>query len=271
MLQENDFISIPYTPDLSQAGIRRACQRYVLEAPPEAEDPLEGLIQTEYQTALELAFQHYLQENHVPYERRASAPLSAPGDTDLILGGRRVVLRNFPISGKNQIRRLLHEPDFYLNSWARLPQAHSEVDPLHADDVYVFAFIAALIAQQGREFKRAMRAQQPAYLVHLLPDAWARRDNGRALGSLALKADCEQEISLELGGQGAGGQSYTEWVHLLPRQRVSTHSEFLSLAYLHAEGLPEAGWQCTARHWISFTSPDRKAGSIYGCMACASC
>jgi hypothetical protein len=239
VLEDDDFISIPYTPDLSQAGIRRACQRYVLETSPGDEDPLAGLIQNEYQTALELAFQRYLQENNVPFERWASAPLSAPGDTELILGGRRVVLRNFPITGKNQIRRLLHEPDFFLKAWARLPQTHGEVDPRHADDVYVFAFIAALIALQPREFKRALRAQQPVYLVHLLPDTWGRKGNGRSLDNLVLKADCEQEISLELGGRDAQGQFYNEWIRLPPRQRVSTRAEFFSLAYLHAEQLPE--------------------------------
>jgi hypothetical protein len=239
MLEATDFISIPYTPDLSQAGIRRACQRLVLEAQPRDEDPLESLIQREYQTALELAFQRYLQENEVPFERQASAPLSAPENADLMLGGRRMVLRNFPITGKNQIRRLLHEPDFFFNAWARLPQAHGEVDPRHADDVYVFAFIAALIAQQGREFKRARRAQLPAYLLSLLPDAWSHTGNNRSLGGLILKADCEQEISLELGGLDAGGQVYTEWVSLPPRQRVSSRAEFFSLAYLHAEQLPE--------------------------------
>jgi hypothetical protein len=238
MLEATDFISIPYSADLSQAGIRRACQRFVLEAPPGDEDPLESLFQIEYQTALELAFQHCLQENNVPFERRASAPFSAPGDTDLILGGRRMVLRNFPISGKNQIRRLLHEPDFFLNSWARLPQAHGEVDPRHADDVYVFAFIAALIALQGREFKRALRAQQPVFTVNLLPDAWARRSNDRPLDSLVLKADCEQEVGLELGGLDDRGQLYTEWIRLPARQRVTTQSKFLSLAYLHAKELP---------------------------------
>ncbi len=156
-----------------------------------------------------------------------------------MLGGRRVALRSFPITGKNQIRRLLHEPDFFLNAWARLPQAHGEVDPRHADDVYVFAFIAALIAQQGREFKRARRAQQPVYLLSLLPDAWSRKINDRSLGRLILKADCEQDISLELGGLDAQGQHYTEWVSLPPRQRVPSRAEFFSLAYLHAEQLPE--------------------------------
>jgi hypothetical protein len=239
MLAEDDFITIPYTPDLSQAGIRRACQRLVLEAQPESRDPLEGLIQCEYETALELAFQRYLQENEVPFERRASAPFTAPDDADLMLGGRRVVLRNFPITGKSQIRRLLHESNFFLNAWARLPKAHAEVDPRHADDVYIFAFIAGLMAQQGREFKRALQAQQPVYLMHFLPDAWFRQANSRSLGRLILKSDCEQEVSLELGGRDGKHQFYNERISLPHRQRVRTQAEFSSLAYLHAALLPE--------------------------------
>ena len=42
MVEAVDFISIPYTPDLSQAGIRRACQQLALERLPKDEDPLEG-------------------------------------------------------------------------------------------------------------------------------------------------------------------------------------------------------------------------------------
>jgi hypothetical protein len=238
MLAVTDFISLPYTPDLSQAGIRRACQRLALKTLPGNEDRLANLIQCEYQTALELAFQRYLQENEIPFERRASTPFTAPEDTELMLGGRRVVLRNFPISGKNQIRRLLHEPEFILKAWARLPQAHGEIDPRRADDVYVFAFIAALTAQQGREFKRALRAQQPVYLLSPLPEAWSNKGNQRSLGHLILKADSEQEFSLELGGLDAQGQLFTEWVRLPPRQRVASRAEFFSLAYLHAEQLP---------------------------------
>jgi hypothetical protein len=234
MLEATDFILLPYTPDLSQAGIRRACQRLVLEATPMEADPLVGLLQVQYQTVLELAFQRYLQENLVPFERQSAAPLTAPGDTDLLLGGRRVVLRNYTINSKNQIRRLLHAPDFFLNAWARLPQTHGDVDPRRADDVYVFAFIAALVASQAREYKRALQAQQPVFLMHLLPDAWARPEKGRSLERLILKADCGQETSLELGGQNAQGQVYNEWISLPPRQRVPTHTDFFSLAYLHA-------------------------------------
>jgi hypothetical protein len=267
MLAEVDFITIPYSPDLSQAGIRRACQRLALEAQPESKDPLEAFIQCEYETALELAFQRYLQANEVPFERRASAPFTAPADTDLMLAGRRVVLRNFPITGKNQIRRLLHEPDFFLNAWARLPQAHGEVDPRHADDVYIFAFIAGLIAQQGREFKRALQAQQPVYLLHFLPDAWSRPANNHSLGRLILKSDCEQEISLELGGRDGKQQFHNEWISLPPRERVPTQAEFSSLAYLHAALLPERrlGVYSPVLDQLSIVGPESWFNSwIYG-------
>jgi hypothetical protein len=239
MVEAADFISIPYTPDLSQAGIRRACQQLALERLPKDKDPLEGFTLCQYQTALELAFLRYLQENDVPFERQAAAPLTAPEEMDLTLGGRRVVLRNFPITGKNQIRRLLGEPEFILNGWARLPQVHGEVDALRADDVYVFAFIAALVARQGHEFKRALRAKQPFYLLHLLPEDWAHRGGRLSLDRLALKADGDQEIRLELGGQDAGRLFYSEWIGLPPRQRVQTPGEIQSLAYLHAAKLPE--------------------------------
>jgi hypothetical protein len=263
MLEAADFISIPFTPDLSQAGIRRACQRLALNKLPTDEDRLAGLIQCQYQTALELAFLRYLQENEVPFEQRAPAPLTAPEDLDLVLGGRRVRLRNFPITGKNQIRRLLREPEFILNGWARLPQEHGEVDARRADDVYVFAFIAALVAQQGHEFKRALRAQQPVYLLHLLPEAWALRGDYPSLDHLALKADGEQDVRLELGGQGAGGQNagrqfYSEWINLPPRQRVQTQAEFHSLAYLHAVQLPEGrtGVYSPALDQLHIVGPD---------------
>lgn len=239
MVEAADFISIPYTPDLSQAGIRRACQLLALDRLQKDEDPLTGLFQWQYQTALELAFLRYLQENEIPFERLANAPLTSPEDMDLVVGGRRVVLRNFPIISKNQIRRLLDEPEFILNGWARLPQEHGEVDARRADDVYVFAFIATLVAQQGLEFRRALRAQQPFYLIHLLPEDWAHRNDHPSLDRLALKADTDQEIHLELGGQDADRQFYSEWVDLPPRQRVQTRAEIQSLAYLHAVQLPE--------------------------------
>ena len=238
MVEAVDFISIPYTPDLSQAGIRRACQQLALERLPKDEDPLEGLIQCQYQTALKLAFLRYLQENEVPFERQATAPLTAPEDMELVVGGRRVVLRNFPITSKNQIRRLLGDPEFILDGWARLPMEHSVVDARRADDVYVFAFIAALVAKKGHEFRRALQAQQPFHLLHLLPEVWAHRSDHPSLGHLAVKADTDQGIRLELGGQNAEGLFYSEWIDLPPRQRVQTQAEIQSLAYLHAVQLP---------------------------------
>jgi hypothetical protein len=258
MVETADFISIPYTPDLSQAGIRRACQRLALERLASDEDSLAALFQCQYQTALELAFLRHLQENEIPFEQRAAAPLTDPEKMDLMLGGRRLVLRNFPITGKNQIRRLLGEPEFILNGWARLPQEHGEIDARRADDVYVFAFIAAPVAQQGHEFQRALRAQQPVFLLHLLPDSWARRGYLPSLGHLALKADSDQDMRLELGGQDAGQQFHGEWIFLPPRQRVQTQAEFLSLAYLHAVQLPEGrtGVYSPALDQLHIVGPD---------------
>jgi hypothetical protein len=238
VLEVPDFISIAYTPDLSQAGIRRACQRLVME-PEGSGDPIAGLIRSECQTALELAFQRYLQENEIPFERRESAPLTAPGDTDLILSGRRVVLRSHHFAGKNQIRRLQRDPSFLLNSWARLPRAHGKVDPRRADDVYLFAFIAGPTARQSREFKRALQAQQPIYLIQLLPPAWTSPSKDLPLGQLVFKADCDQEMQIESGGRDTKRRFYSEWISLPPRQRATSSAEFFSLAYLHASQVPD--------------------------------
>ncbi len=239
MLSPSDLISLPYTPDLTRAGIVYACRSLPHTYDRMGGSPFHRLRRIVAGKAVELAFRRYLGREEVPYDTLGATPFTDPDRYDVALGGRRCDLKSFQVFDRPRIRQARRDPEFWLAASALVPADQLAADHLNDRDLYIFAFVTALVTRNQEELQRALAAGQPVYLIHPLPKAWARPSPWLSLGALSLKSDLPEPVKVEIGGQDGDRHFQTETLHLAPRTRQKTRKEYYSLAYLNLPHLPE--------------------------------
>jgi hypothetical protein len=238
MLKTNDLIRLPYAPDLTPTGIAYACRSL-----PHTYDRMGGLDIYRLRRivagkAVELAFRRYLTAQNVPYEELGATPFTDPDHYDIGFGGRRCDIKSFLFTQKMDIRRVHHSPSILLKASALVPTEQDASGRLTDDDLYLFAFLTALVTDHPKELDRALAAGHPSYIIFPLPEAWAHPLDWQPLGRLALKSECAATIAIEVGGQDSNRVFLTEQANLHPGVRTHLQTEFYSLAYLHALSIP---------------------------------
>ena len=173
MLKTNDLIRLDYTPDLTPTGIAYACRSL-----PHTYDRMGGsdiyrLRRIVAGKAIELAFRRYLTAQDVPYEELGATPFTDPDHYDIGFGGRRCDIKSFLFFQKRDIRRIHHSPSILLNAAALVPTEQVASDHLADEDLYIFAFLTALVTDHPKELDRALAADQPSYIIYPLLEAWA--------------------------------------------------------------------------------------------------
>jgi hypothetical protein len=239
MLTPDDLISLPYTPDLTQAGIAYACRSLPHTYDRMGGSPYSRMRRIVAGQAVELAFRRHLSREGVPYDTLGATPFTDPDRYDVALGERRCDLKSFQIFDKERILQARGDPQFWLAASALVPTDQLASDHLNDNDLYIFAFVTALVTQDPEELKRALDAGQPMYLIHPFPAPWARPEGWGPLGALALKSDLAAPVTLELGGQDGQRAFQTEEISLLPRTRQKAARKYYSLAYFHLPRVPE--------------------------------
>ena len=202
----------------------------------------------------ELAFRRLLSAWGVPHDTHGATPFTEPDRYDLSLGGRRCDLKSSLISKKEDIRRLRRQPGTLLHASALVPVDQAESERLGDEDIYLFAFVAGLVTRGRQDLDKALAADQPTYLIYSLPAAWARPPAWETLRPLSLSACADQEVEVELGGQGAERKFLSENLRLPPEQTAQTQSDFHALFYLHVPSLP--------RRPITLHSPGKRLKHI---------
>jgi hypothetical protein len=238
MIKTTDLIRLPYAPDLTPTGIAYACRSL-----PHTYDRMGGsdiyrLRRIVAGKAVELAFRRYLTAQNVPYEELGATPFTDPDHYDIGFSGRRCDIKSFLFTQKMDIRRIHRSPSILLKATALVPTEQDASGRLADDDLYLFAFLTALVTDHPKELDRALAAGQPSYIIFPLPEAWAHPIDWLPLGPLALKSECAGTISIEAGGQDVDRVFQTEQVNLHPGVRTHLQTEFYSLAYLHAPSIP---------------------------------
>lgn len=240
MLSATDLIHLPYTRDLTEGGIA-----YALRSIPyiynrgnnSAFDPLRRVVAS---AAAQLAFRHYLSEQNIPFEVKGAAPFTEHDRYDVSLGGRRCDIQSFLISQRDQISEMQRNPQVLLKAPA-LVASDQHAGDIHSQfDLYLFAFLFGHITTSANELKKVIDANQPHYLIHVLPEAWNRPRTWNPLGTLALKSESEQTQTIEIGGQDEGREMRSCLVELPPRTRVEIRNGFFSLSYVHTHHSPNA-------------------------------
>jgi hypothetical protein len=240
MLTPSNLLHLPYTRDLTEAGIA-----YALRALPHTYhraggSPYSRLRRTVAGVAVELAFRRYLSERNIPFDVKGAAPFTNPDRYDVSLGGRRCDIQSFLISHREQISEMKRNPQVILNAPALVPSDQNAAEGHSDRDIYLFAFLPGLVAASQEEMRKVVAANQPHYLVHVLPDSWMRPAAWNPLGALVVKSEAEEAITLELGGQDEGRETRLLEVEIPPRKRVEIPNEFFSLARIHSKAPPNA-------------------------------
>ncbi len=239
MITTADFITLPYTPDMTQAGIKYACQSLPYTYDRMGGNRFNRLRRIVAGKAVELAFKRHLNNAEIPHDMLGATPFTDPDHYDIAIGGRRCDIKSFMLLQKKRIRTVRKEPQRLLGAQALVPVDQMKSDQLIDDDIYIFAFLTALITPNQRTLKKAVAAGQPIYMIHALPKKWARPDQWGALGELAVKSNMATPIKLELGGQNEQHKIQTEHLILNPQIRVAAKQKFSTLSYLHTPNFPD--------------------------------
>ncbi len=239
MLQPSDLIPLPYTPDLTQAGIAYACRSLAYTYNRMRQTRFERLRHIVAGIASELALRRWLHEQAIPFDTFGQTDFTRPDDYDIGLAGHRCDLKTFVLSDPHQLQALQREPQQLLQAEALVPldQHHAHQ---HAQDIYLFAFVYAFLPRTQRELRQLTGTDQPLYWIYPLPPPWSKPKFWAPLSPLILKSEQESPLHLELGGQRSDGTFHSQHLELPPRTRYVLNEPFFSLLYIHAERQPTA-------------------------------
>jgi hypothetical protein len=239
MINVNDFIHLPYTLDLTQGGIAYAVRSLAYTYNRMGGSPYDRLRRIVAGVAVELAFRRYLSEQNIPFDVLGATPFTDPDRYDVSLGGRRCDIKSFLITYRKQISEMKRNPQIVLNAPALVPSDQNAAEGHSATDLYLFAFLPGLIATKQEDLRKVIAGRQPHYLIHAMPQSWARTAGWNSLGALVVKSESEAAQTLEIGGQDAGREMRTVTVQVPPRTRVTVEAGLFSVAYVHSQTQPE--------------------------------
>ena len=239
MITVDDLVTIPYSDDLTQAGITYACRSLSYTYDRMGGSKFERLRRIVAGIAVELAFRRRLTAEDVPFGNLGMTHFTQPDRYDVSLGGRRCDIKSYMIYRKDRIREIRRTPEVLLDAHALVPEDQFRGESFRDEDLYIFSFLTALVTRARREIQRPIAAGQPTFLLHPLPRRWARPEHWRALGPLAIKSDFDHPVELEIGGQDGARAFRVEQVLLPPRTRVEVETTFHAIHYFHAPELPD--------------------------------
>jgi len=239
MITKEDFITYPYTPDLTEAGITYACHSLRYANKDMDRSPIQYLQRIVAGAAVEIAFRRYLTTENIPHTNLNLAPFTNPDRYNIAIGGRRCEIKNLFSINKNRIRAINKDPAALLQAEAMVPVDQMKSSQLIDDDIYIFILLTALLTTNRNSLQQAHQASQPVYLIHPLPRAWARPHQWASLGKIALKSNATRPMNVQLGGQGKDQNLQHEKLLLVHQHRVTIEKDFYALHYLHTPDFPD--------------------------------
>ena len=264
MLTSSDLIHLPYTTSLSEGGIAFAKRWLACTNEHIGRSPLGHLQRIASEAAAELAFRRHLSEHAVPHQVLGAAPFTHPDQYDVSLGRHRCVVMSYLITRRSQIVQIRRDPGRLLEAQAMFTMDEFASQEHKDDDLYLFVFMLGVVTKTMAEIDKASEANLPVSLMHTMPVEWARPVNWLPLGELVLKSECEEPVTVELGGQDADRNFIAATILLPPRQRISMEKSFHSLAYLLIHSKPSARIGIrTRQHSEPYLIPAHSWGNLW--------
>lgn len=239
MIEVDDLLHLPYTPDLTQGGIAYACRSLHYTYNRMGGSPYSRLRRIVGGIAVELAFRRALVAENVPHDVLGATHFTEPDRYDISLGGRRCDIKSYMITNREQILTYRDHPEQILNAHALVPTDQMLSDHLLDEDLYIFAFLTGVITPSWEEIEIALTADQPVYLLHPFPEVWARPKHWRPLGKLVMKTNFDHYAEIEIGGQGPGHDFEIKMVELAPHRRTPLPHDFYAVNYLYTPTILE--------------------------------
>ncbi len=248
MSSPTDFLRLPYTPDLTEAGIAYALRSLAYSYEREGRSPYGRLRRLVANVAVELAFRRHLSQEQIPFDVKASTPFTDRERFDVVLNGHRCDIKSFLISHREQIRSIRQNPAVLMDAPALVPSDSHAGDGHAYDDIYLFAFMNGLVAASQADLQKALAKNQPHYLAHVMPMAWRKPNYWKPLGKMTLKSESAEELIVEVSGQDEAREMKRAVVSLPPGVKVTVDESFYSVTSLHVRRAPEArvGIHCAA-------------------------
>jgi len=240
MLTSTDLIHIPYTRDLTEGGIAYALRSLPYTYNRMGGSPYDRLRRIVAGVAVELAFRRYLSGQNISFDVQGATPFTDPDRYDVSLGGHRCDIKSYLITYRDQISEMRHNPNVMLKAPALVPSDQHSGESLNSHDIYLFAFLAGLIAASQADLKAVIKNDQPFYLIHTMPDAWRQPQTWNPLGALALKSESDAAQVIEINGQDKAREFLTRRLELPARTRVVIQDEFHSVSSIHIQNMPDA-------------------------------
>jgi len=257
MISSSDFVHLPYTPDLTEAGIVYARRVFPRLHSPNDRGLYDTVRRTVAATALQLAFRRYLTAQGIAFAVRSAVPFADPDRYYVEIGGRICELKSFLISQQPQIDGLVADPGLALRAPALVPVDRHVTEALRADDVYLFAFVSGVIAGGRFGTRNAALPGSTEFWMHGMPQAWIRPRTWAPLCPLVLKSESPDTLRLELAGEDGSRNALELAVELPPGQRVQVDAPFHSLSHVHVPAMPAGriGIHSTSRRETHVISP----------------
>jgi hypothetical protein len=233
MISSADLLRLPYTSDLTEGGIAYALRSLAYSHERAGTSPYNKLRRTVANVAVELAFRRYLSQNNIPFEVKAAAPFTDRERYDVSLGGHRCDIKSYLISHRAQITEMRRNPSALLNAPALVPSDQHASDGHLRNDIYIFGFLAGIIAASQADLQKAIETKQPHYLIHVMPEAWRKPTNWNPLGELTLKSDSAEELLVEVSGQDEARDMKRKIISLPPKTKVAVDESFYSISSIH--------------------------------------
>jgi hypothetical protein len=240
MITISDLIHLPYTRDLTEGGIAYALRSLPYTYDRMGGSPYDRLRRIVAGVAVELAFRRYLGEQNIPFDVQGATPFTDPDRYDVSLGGHRCDIKSYLITYRGQISDMRRNPDVMLNAPALVPSDQHSGESHTSHDIYLFAFLAGLIAASQADLKAVIKNDQPFYLLHAMPDAWCRPQTWSPFGALTLKSESDAAQVVEINGQDKDREFLTRRVELPARTRIIIQDEFHSVSSIHIQNMPGA-------------------------------
>jgi hypothetical protein len=240
MLSSSDLLHLPYTPDLTEAGIAYALRSLPNSFERIGSKPYDRIRRVVAEVTVELAFRRYLSKNEIPFDVMGGTPFTEPDKYNVSLGGHRCDIKSFLLSHRSQISQVRNDPSVLLNAPALVPSDLHTMDGYSDNDLYLFAFLSGLIAASQSDLKKTIETNQPHYLIHVLPGQWRKPPGWNPLGPLVLKSESDEKMLVEVSGQDEGRGFMTRLVNLPAKTRVTIKDPFYSVAAIHVKNMPSA-------------------------------
>jgi hypothetical protein len=235
MVTDADLIQLPFTPDLTMAGIYTACRGIVKQYPGAGVPLLKVFQRMVVHNAMELAFRRYLGSIKVSYNSVARKTFAGPDVVDMVLNGWRVDLIPFFLENSEQVQKIQTAPSCLLEAEVILPSDDVVGELPGEKRIYVFVYVTGRLTHDWNDIRKAQSAGQPVFLMHFLPLNWFHSHGSHSLGRLNIRSEGDRDLQLQLIGEANDGQVIIETLSLTKGMQVMTECVYRTLTLLHLE------------------------------------